>query len=376
MSRKGRIEKVSLKTKDTYELEFAIDAESELKALNILADVFGENIKQEITFSEFAKRDSLIFITHSFTIEELSDDNYRKLLGKKTILIIKDELSVERAAKLLKICIPVETALKRLLIYVWSEIVTVLKGKHDKKTKIEICSKINEQYLGELLKLLEEDLSSTKRESLFVNDGNILFEIINNSENFADFKQKLAPYTTPKTVWEQVNIMLKSPTEYSHISGQLSKLKELRDMAAHHHVILQKDLKNAKDYSIHILSKITNVRNDYYEEFSKSIQNFAKVLNESLKNISTFTKTFSNAINSSITLKNVIPEIIEASQMKTSTNVLRETLKKIDWSTINNEMRSNDPEMKNILERFDNNDVNSVIKEMQKEIDEGTNSSN
>ena len=45
MSRKGRIEKVSLKTKDTYELEFAIDAESEPRALNILADVFGENIK-------------------------------------------------------------------------------------------------------------------------------------------------------------------------------------------------------------------------------------------------------------------------------------------------------------------------------------------
>lgn len=152
MSRKGRIEKVSLKTKDAYELEFAIDAESEPKALNILADVFGENIKQEIPFSEIAKRDSLVFITHSFTIEELSDDNYRKLLGKKTILIIKDELSVERAAKLLKICIPVETALKRLLIYVWSEMVTVLKGKHDKKTKIEICSQINRQYLGDLLK--------------------------------------------------------------------------------------------------------------------------------------------------------------------------------------------------------------------------------
>lgn len=117
MSRKGRIEKVSLKAKDTYELEFAIDTESELKALNILADVFGENIKQ-IPLSEFAKRDSLVFITHHFTIEELSDDNYRKLLGKKMILIIKDELSVERAAKLLKTCIPVETALKRLLIYV------------------------------------------------------------------------------------------------------------------------------------------------------------------------------------------------------------------------------------------------------------------
>lgn len=209
---------MSLKTKDTYELEFAIDAESEPRALNILADVFGENIKR-IPLSEFAKRSNLIFITHRFTIEELSDDNYRKLLDKKTILIIKDELSVERAAKLLKICIPVETALKRLLIYVWSEIVTVLKGKHDKKAKIEICTQINELYLGGLLKLLEVDLSPKKRENLFANNGKLLFEIMNNSEDLTDFKQRLTPYITPKTVWEQVNIMLKNPAEYSHVSG-------------------------------------------------------------------------------------------------------------------------------------------------------------
>lgn len=370
MPRKGRIEKVSLKTKDTYELEFAIDAESELRALNILADVFGENIKQ-IPLSEFAKRDSLIFITHSFTIEELSDENYRRLLeNKKVILIIKDELSVERAAKLLKVCIPVETALKRLMIYVWSEIVTVLKGKHDKKAKIEICTKINELYLGELLKLLEEDLSSTKRESLFVNDGNILFEIINNSENFADFKQKLAPYTTPKTVWEQVNIMLKSPTKYSHISGQLSKLKELRDMSAHHHIILQKDLKNAEKYSEHVLSIIGNVRNDYYEKLSKSIQALTKTMEESFRKfpLEAINKVVSeNTAILSNTLNSVIPKMVEISQIKKTLTVLNEYAKQIDWNAFYNEIKSNSSEMKEVLKRFDNNDANNVIKEMQEE---------
>ena len=205
---------MSLKTKDTYELEFAIDVKSELRALNILADVFGENIKQEITFSEFAKRSNLIFITHRFTKDELSDDNYRKLLrSKKTLLIIKDELSVERAAKLLEICIPVETTLKRLLIYVWSEISIVLNGENDKKTKIEICSQINRQYLGDLLKQLEMDLSLKRREDLFANNGDLLSKIINESEDFADFKKKIASYATPITVWECINIMLKSPTE-------------------------------------------------------------------------------------------------------------------------------------------------------------------
>ena len=374
MPRKGRIEKVSLKTKDTYELEFAIDAESELRALNILADVFGENIKQ-IPLSEFAKRDSLIFITHSFTIEELSDENYRRLLeNKKVILIIKDELSVERAAKLLKVCIPVETALKRLMIYVWSKIVTVLKGKHDKKAKIEICTKINELYLGELLKLLEEDLSSTKREGLFVNDGNILFEIINNSENFADFKQKLAPYTTPKTVWEQVNIMLKSPTKYSHISEQLSKLKELRDMAAHHHIILQKDLKNAEKYSEHVLSIIGNVRNDYYEKLSKSIQALTKTMEESFRKfpLEAINKVVSeNTAILSNTLNSVIPKMVEISQIKKTLTVLNEYAKQIDWNAFYNEIKSNSSEMKEVLKRFDNNDANNVIKEMQEENRQG-----
>ena len=369
---------MSLKTKDTYELEFAIDAESELKALNILADVFGENIKQEMPFSEIAKRDSLIFIKHRFTKDELSDDNYRKLLkNKKALLIIKDELSVERAAKLLKICIPVETALKRLLIYVWSEVSIILNGRNDKKTKIEICSQVNRLYLGDLLRQLEIDLSFRRREDLFANNGNPLLKIINESEDFADFKKKITPYTTPITVWECINIMLKNPIEYSHISGQLNKLKELRDMAAHHHIILQKDLNNANGYAEHILPKITDTRNDYYEELKKSIQDFARVLNESLseslKNISTISKVFSDTTNSFIELKNIIPGIIEASQIKTSINVLREAFKKVDGSAINNEQRSDNLEIKNILERFDNNDANNVIKEKQKEIDEENN---
>ena len=365
--------------KNTYELEFAIDAESELRALNILADVFGENIKQ-MPLSEFAKRDSLVFITHHFTIEELSDENYKRLLeNKKVILIIKDELSVERAAKLLKVCIPVETALKRLLIYVWSEIVTVLKGKHDKKAKIEICTKIDELYLGELLKLLEEDLSSTKRESLFINKGKLLFEIMNNSEDLIDFKRRLTPYITPKTVWEQVNIMLKNPTEYSYISGHLNKLKKLRDMAAHHHIILQKDLEDAEKYSEHILSIIGNVRNDYYEELSKSIQALTKTIEESFKKfpLEAINKVISeNTANLSNVLNKIIPKINELSQIGKTQAAQSEYAKQIDWNAIYNTVESSGPEMKDILGRFEKNDACHVINGMQKEIDEGTSNDN
>ena len=137
-------------------------------------------------------------------------------------------MSVERAAKLLKICIPVETALKRLLIYVWSEIVTVLKGKHDKKAKIEICTQINELYLGGLLKLLEVDLSPKKRENLFANNGKLLFEIMNNSEyaysymqaktQEIDGKQKLIIMNLQKTERKNSNNTDKKKTEPTSVS--------------------------------------------------------------------------------------------------------------------------------------------------------------
>lgn len=363
---------MSLKFKGSYELEFAIDSENELKALRVLADVFGENIKREIKFPEVAKRDELVFITHRFTKDELSDDNYKKLLkNEKTLLIIKDELCVKRAAKLLEICIPVETALKRLLIYVWSEISSTLDNKHDKEAKLDICSQINYLYLGNLLKLLEVDLSSKKREMLLADNDKLLSGVLNESENFMDFKQKLIPYITPKTVWEQVNIMLKEPIDYSFINGQLHELKKLRDKAAHHHTILLKDLNNAKKYSKHILSRITNVRNDYYDELSESIQAFTKTMSEVFKTFPSDAISQiipKNTFNLSNTLSEAIAKMIEAPEID-----LSKIIEQTNWNAINDEMRANDPEMKEILESFDKKGANDAIKEMQKEIDEGVN---
>lgn len=363
---------MSLKFKGGYELEFAIDSENEFKALKILADVFGENIKREIKFPEVAKRDELVFITHRFTKDELSDDNYKKLpKNEKTLLIIKDELCVKRAAKLLEICIPVETALKRLLIYVWSEISSTLDNKHDKKAKLDICSQINCLYLGDLLKLLEVDLSSKKREMLLADNGKLLSGVLNESESFMDFKQKLIPCITPKTVWEQVNIMLKEPIDYSFISGQLHELKKLRDKAAHHHTILLKDLNDAKKYSKHILSRITNVRNDYYDELSESIQAFTKTMSEAFKKFPSDAISQiipKNTFNLSNTLNEAIAKMTEAPKID-----LSKIIEQTNWNAINDEMRTNDPEMKEILESFDKKGANDAIKEMQKEIDEGVN---
>ena len=182
------------------------------------------------------------------------------------------------------------------------------------------------------------------------------------------------PYTTPKTVWEQVNIMLKEPTDYSFISGQLYKLKRLRDKAAHNRTILLKDLDDAKRYSKHILSKISNVRNDYYDELSESIRAFTKVMSESFKKfpseaicqvISENTANLYNTLNEAISKMVKIPQI-DFSKIIEQTN----------WNAVNKEIMANGPEMKEILEKFDKNGTKDTIEEMQKEINEEINRDN
>ena len=67
------------------------------------------------------------------------------------------------------------------------------------------------------------------------------------------------------------------------------------------------------------------------------------------------------------TLNSVIPKMVEISQIKKTLTVLNEYAKQIDWNAFYNEIKSNSSEMKEVLKRFDNNDANNVIKEMQEE---------
>ena len=45
-------------------------------------------------------------------------------------------------------------------------------------------------------------------------------------------------------------------------------------------------------------------------------------------------------------------------------------LKNIDWLAIDSKLRNSDPELKEIMERFDNNDTKTVLDEMKAELKE------
>lgn len=362
----------ALTFKGGYELEFAIDSENEFKALNILADIFGKQIKNEVKFYGVAKRSGLIFINNRFTEDELTDEKYQKLNKHSGVIsIVNDELSAKRASELLKICIPVETLLKRLLIYVWSEIIVALGEKNKKQAKISVCNAIKYYYLGDLVALLEIDLAKKNREALAIDGDKILTDIINKSKDVEDIRDKMKPYTDHHLVWDQINTVLKNPIDYSRIGKQIHTLKELRDKAAHPQTILKSDIDKAKKCSRHIVSSIGEIRNDYYDELSKSIRAFTKVMSDSFKRFPSevISQVFSeNTANLSNTLNEAISKMAKMPQID-----LGKIIKQTNWNAINDEMRASDSEMKELLERFDKNGAKNTIEEMQKEIDEEIN---
>lgn len=358
---------IKLSFEGEYELEFAIDSKNEFKALNVLEQTFGKKIYREIAMNGIAKRSDLIFINHRFSEDDLTDENYRKLLShKNTILIINDELSAKRASELLAICIPVETLLKRLLIYVWSEIYMVFNKNGNGDVKIEICDKIHRLYLGELINLLEVDLADKNREMILSNNGNILAEILLVSKDFGDLKNKLDPYLKSHTVWDQINTVLEMPIEYSTVSKQINRLKILRDKAAHPQVILQKDLNDARKYSDHILNRIGPIKNDYYDELSKTIRSFSNAINNAVGMLPKIDVV--QVVNESIgklssTLDKALNESTNSPYLDLSKFIVG-----TDWGAVNEEMRKNDPEMGKIMEKFEKDGANKAISDMSKEI--------
>lgn len=199
------------KTSIKYELELAISAKSELDAVNKLAKFFGDEIKNEIKLKDFSKYSNLFFIKHSFYETRLSDDCYEKILNSKKIFVISDKLSTRRSVEILEVCLPIEVQLKKLLIYTYTSILPVLNGRMDDKSWIESCRQISNWTLGDLLGKIEIDLSQSRRQQLFMNDGRELIKLLEESNTFDDFKKNIEPYISKNIVWDQICAILQTP---------------------------------------------------------------------------------------------------------------------------------------------------------------------
>lgn len=355
--------------KSGYELELAIDAKSEFAAIELLSKVFGEHVKKDILIKDFGKYGDLFFVKHRFSIDQLSDKNYEELNKSANILVISDQLSIKRASKLLEICLPVEVQLKKLLSYVYPEIIQILDGKCDKKTRIKLCKQINSLTLGDLLERLSIDMTARKREEIFISNGTKFTEILDSSMSFTDFKEKLLPQIRPNTVWDQVCTVLEKPVSYDALKKELGSLRFLRNKAAHPQIIFDNDIKIAKKYAKFVMDHIGAVKNNYKEELLKSMKTLSKTMSDLVYNCNPRLKEILKCSFSA-------PPAVLESIGKISTSLsapnpalsFAKTMDNIDWLTFDSDMRKFDPEFDEIMRQFERNDASGAIDNMNNEL--------
>ena len=346
------------KTSIKYELELAINAKSEFDAIDKLAKFFGDEIKNEIELNDFSKYSNLFFVKHSFSEAQLSDKCYKKLLKNNEVLIISDELSTKRSVEILKVCLPVEVQLKKLLIYVYPSILTALDGETDKKSWTKLCKQISSWTLGDLLERIEIDLSYSKRRQFFIEDGQKLAKLLEESDTFDSFRKNIKPYILKNTVWNQVCVVLQEPIEYESIKGYFQELRNLRNKAAHPQLILNADVDAAKRYALFISEHIIKVKNNYKDELTKSLS----ILTETMNNI---TKTLEPYVKEQLrnSLSGIVPNITESIR-----NAAKPIVENIDWLRIDTAMRESDSEYKEISDRFRKQNMKDVIEGMSDEL--------
>lgn len=258
-----------------YKIELALDVKNKREAKEAISNIF--DIKaSDILDSELIQRKPLFIYIHKFKKTELTDNVYERLLKTEATIVISDELSMIRSPEILESCLPVETRLKASLIYVLPKIAKAIDSNYEDKNRIELCNSINRLSFGTIINLLDEDLSAKWKKDFVGEKSTLLLAgLINDSNSFDDFKEKLKPYFTRTTVWDAIKSILTTKIDFNIISKSLNKLLILRNKAAHlNEPILEKDIKEAAKHKEHILRYIDNIK----EESERSIDAFAESL--------------------------------------------------------------------------------------------------
>lgn len=329
-----------------YSIEFAVEAKTELKAMDLLKRL-GVPDPHSAKLNDLDRQAGLFIIRIRAEEKLLTDDMYKNISKSKKAVILSDELSEKRSKIILQKTLLIENQLKRLLMFVLPETEMVMgqiikkyqkhKTKRKPRNRIEWCREIQNFSFGELIAVLNVDVSQVYRNSLPECDW--LLQLITSSGDFDDLKSKAQEVMEPKTIWELINSLLENPVEYTSVKDPLSRLCGARNDAAHIKSISLDQLKNVRKDEKYINQYISSIKSDYSHSLTKTMESVAKSVASLLEMaskiypdaIANFTKTmrstFSPMTNGlvSLGLSYITPNLSEI--IKNNTRYQEETAK-------------------------------------------------
>lgn len=243
---------------NTYELEFAIDAPSELVAIEMLGNLIPSADGGTISINDLGCYGDLFFVKHRFKDAQITDDVYKKILDDDRIEITYDELALERSRELLKACLPAERCLKRLLMYIYVEFITCSKGNLSRSDKMAVCKAINHLSFGKITENLNRDI-------VYLSS-----DIIRDCKcNQKRFKLNKAD-EVGMTLIDAIRNIIEFPASRDDLLRRLTRVKNMRNNAAHVHVILESDLQETKKDAQYLIIQMSLLKKDYQKLLIKA----------------------------------------------------------------------------------------------------------
>lgn len=366
-----------------YPLEFAVQAHNEFQAMKRLKSL-GLSKAENAKLADLDHQADLFVIRVESTDEELTDDVYRKISDAKDVYILSDELAEYRSRQILKVVSPVERQLKKLLICVLPETEKVLddiintyqKHKTNLKptTRIEWCQKIDDFSLGEIIRVLEVDISEIATKNLLTSKG--ILGMIATSQDFDTLKNDITELITPKTVWTSISALLDKPADFSYIARELNDLLVIRNDAAHLRTITQRQLDDAKKNQKHVMGYIGKTKSDYQIQLKANMDSISKSMKSIvdsavridpslLKSIRETLETTYKPLLASITnIQKEITTPLTADIIKQNAKFAAELSK--GMSTTINQMKPL-PEYKEMMKQLNQSGVQHAFKEISKD---------
>lgn len=273
----------------TYTLETAVESATELSAMQHLESL-GVLRATNAKLSDLDHQANLFFIKAQMTEDEITDKVYHNLKKDKKVFILSDDLSAKRANEVIAATTIVERQMKKLIICVLPEIEEVfdeLIKPHQKQrslrnpaNRIALSQDISELSIGSIPHVLEQDISILSKDKLLSSEG--LAALIIDSQNFDEFKSRIKVLSNTRTVWDCINSILESSTDYANISKALSSVCEMRNKASHLQTITLRELKDLHKNQKHLMKYIGEIKSDYRNRLQDNVQSIAKTMQLSI----------------------------------------------------------------------------------------------
>lgn len=247
------------------------------KVCLLISTVSWEQVKKvfrdELGITKDKKDDSVVPIRDHYVVgaelpeTELSDDFYAKVAKSKSITILSDESSQERARSALTHIASVELKLRELAVYAYDLAATyreIMNIKHKDAKPLVSKNKLVDENLadplvaffdfGEIIDFLDKTGNLVEETNLADDTARLMESCV----SFDEFKKKYAQKFKKLTVWEIISdAVLVSNTQWSDVKKDLLVLKDIRNTALHHRVLSPGKFEEARTTSERLMKQFT-----------------------------------------------------------------------------------------------------------------------